>query len=347
MVRKSGGFQKDKPFSTKSAACAFDKKHDRLYYTPLGINQLRYIDLKSKETKVFFFDEEAFGIVEGLHDVKNQITRMAIASDGNGYALCNNAEHLIKFTTNKKAVITDLGAIQDDAANGNNSIRTHRFYGGDMIADDKKNLYLISANRSVFKINIDNLTATYLGSVSGLPQGFTTNGAAVEKETTIILSSANSTMGYYKFDLKDLKAQKISESEDVYSASDLANGNLLTEKKKKDQAEVVKQDAEKGRAGEVSPELNVRYRLSVYPNPIQKGDALYVRFNDFPAGRYQVQLFDLAGKLLSTDRVNVGGKMQLHLLPLPSSLSQGNYLVKVIGDHNKEKVLATERIVVQ
>src|SRR5258705_10961140 len=34
--------QSDKPFATNSAAMAYDKKHERLYYTPMGINQLRY-----------------------------------------------------------------------------------------------------------------------------------------------------------------------------------------------------------------------------------------------------------------------------------------------------------------
>jgi hypothetical protein len=273
---------------------------------------------------------------------------MVIASDGDGYALTNNAEHLIKFTTNKKAVITDLGAIQDDPANGDNSIRSPRLYGGDMIADDKNNLYLISANRSVFKISIEKMTATFMGKIKGLPAGFTTNGAAVEKETTIILSSANSTMGYYKFDLKTMEAEKVSESEEVYTASDLANGNLLTEKKKNDKTEEeLKTVSQEGRAGEISPELTVRYKLSVYPNPIKKGNDIYVRFNDFPAGRYQVQLFDMGGKLLSQESIGVGGKMQLHLLQMPASLSQGNYLVKVIGDANKERVLATERVVVQ
>ncbi|HZH36409.1 MAG TPA: hypothetical protein VEX65_03990, partial [Flavisolibacter sp.] len=53
-----------KPFATNSAALAFDKKHNRLYYTPLGINQLRYIDLKAKSPKVYFFEEEAFGVVK-------------------------------------------------------------------------------------------------------------------------------------------------------------------------------------------------------------------------------------------------------------------------------------------
>ncbi|HYD91465.1 MAG TPA: hypothetical protein VEA37_08265, partial [Flavobacterium sp.] len=32
--------QSDKPFATNSAACAYDEKHERLYYTPMGINQL-------------------------------------------------------------------------------------------------------------------------------------------------------------------------------------------------------------------------------------------------------------------------------------------------------------------
>jgi hypothetical protein len=79
----------DEPFSTKSAACAYDKKHERLYYTPMGINQLRYIDLKSKSPRIYYFEEEAFGVVKGSHNVEKQITRMVIASDGNGYALTN------------------------------------------------------------------------------------------------------------------------------------------------------------------------------------------------------------------------------------------------------------------
>src|SRR5689334_16786374 len=59
----------DKPFATFSAALAYDKKHDRLYYTPMGINQLRYIDLKSKSQKIFYFEDEAFGVLSSRHDV--------------------------------------------------------------------------------------------------------------------------------------------------------------------------------------------------------------------------------------------------------------------------------------
>src|SRR5688572_562227 len=108
--------QADQPFATNSAACAYDKKHERLYYTPMGINQLRYIDLKSKTPKIYYFEDEPFGALTSRGDVPNQITRMVIASDGNGYALTNNADHLIRFTTGKKPVISDLGALTDDPA---------------------------------------------------------------------------------------------------------------------------------------------------------------------------------------------------------------------------------------
>src|SRR4030095_12531389 len=84
--------QTDKPFATNSAAAAYDKKHERLYYTPMGINQLRYIDLKSN--KIYYFENESFGTVSGPGDGANQICRMVIASDGNGYALTNDGNHL-------------------------------------------------------------------------------------------------------------------------------------------------------------------------------------------------------------------------------------------------------------
>jgi uncharacterized Zn ribbon protein len=342
--------QTDKPFATYSAACAYDKKNDRLYYTPIGINQLRYIDLNSKETKILYFEDEAFGALASRFDVPNQITRMVFGSDGNGYALTNNANHLIKFTTNKKAQITDLGSLNDDAANGTNSIHNRNDYGGDMVAGNRNNLYLVTANHNVFKINIDKMIATYKGSIKGLPAGFTTNGAAVEKETSIIVSSSNSTSGFYKFDLNTLHAEKLSASNDVYSSSDLANGNLLIERKiiKPNEEPVpVKELSTVTTSDETRPELLVKYRLAAYPNPVVKGGSLNLSFNDFPRGRYQVQLMDLSGKLILAENLNVGNSMQLHLLLIPKTLSQGTYFVKIVGEANKDKVLVTEQVAVQ
>ncbi|MEK7225618.1 MAG: hypothetical protein AAB221_08040, partial [Bacteroidota bacterium] len=136
----------DKPFAGSSAAMAYDKKHERLYYTPMSINQLRYIDLKTG--KIYFFENEPFGVVRGMGDAPNQITRMVIASDGNGYALTNDGNHLIRFTTGKNPAITDLGALAD-AADTKYSVHSSGGYGGDMVADASGNLYLITANRNV------------------------------------------------------------------------------------------------------------------------------------------------------------------------------------------------------
>src|SRR5689334_6120241 len=81
----AGADNKNLPFSTYSAACAYDKKHNRLYYTPMGINQLRYIDLDGSNPRIFYFDTETFGLVSGLQDEANHITRMVMGADGNGY----------------------------------------------------------------------------------------------------------------------------------------------------------------------------------------------------------------------------------------------------------------------
>ena len=71
----------------------------------------------------------------------------------------------------------------DDQANKGVSIHNScSSYGGDMIADDNGNLYVFSARNHVFKINIESKVATHLGIISGLPTGFTVNGAAVTDE---------------------------------------------------------------------------------------------------------------------------------------------------------------------
>ncbi|RYF82696.1 MAG: hypothetical protein EON98_11080, partial [Chitinophagaceae bacterium] len=201
--------QYDAPFATNSAACAYDKKNNRLYYTPMGIAQLRYIDLKAKAPKVYYFEDEAFGVVKSRGDVSAQITRMVIAGDGNGYALSNDGNHLIQFTLKKKSTIIDLGPLTDDLTNGRYSVHSAGSYGGDMIADKQNNLWLVTANRSVYKISLESRQASYVGSIKGLPRGFSTNGAIAEGDSKVIVSSSSSTDGYYRFDLNTLQAEKV------------------------------------------------------------------------------------------------------------------------------------------
>ena len=344
--------QSDKPFATNSAAMAYDKKHERLYYTPMGINQLRYIELNAKSPKVYYFEDEAFGTVANSGDAPNQITRMVIASDGNGYALTNDGNHLIRFTTGKKPVITDLGALTDDAANAKFSVHSRGGFGGDMIADKDGNLYLIQANRNVFRFGIENKTAKYLGTIKGLPQGFSTNGAMVEEGSKVIIASSESTVGYYRFDLLTMQAEKVSTSPNVFNASDLANGNLAFDKKKKkdkkeEAVEPVKEevtDATEKTQQVIPDEVISDHAISVFPNPVTNS-RVKVSFDNIPAGKYQVQVVDLAGKLVSNQQVNVATKGQVTELRLPRSLTAGTYLVKVSNEANQ--VSTSAKILVQ
>lgn len=346
MVRSVSGVAEnpEKPFATNSAAMAYDARHERLYYTPIGINQLRYIDLKAKTPKVYYFEDEAFGVVKGLHDMGSQVTRMVIASDGNGYALSNDGKHLLRFTTGKKPVITDLGAISDDGSNPNVSVNSRINYGGDMIADASGNLYLVTASRNVFKISIETKLASYVGPIQGLPKGFSTNGAMVEEGSKVIVASSESTNGYYRFDLKTLQAEKVSSANTVFNASDLANGNLAFSKKEKEDV-VTTTPVEETLAAKqpVQEELAGKKGIAVFPNPVVNGTAK-LSFTDQPAGRYQVQLLDLNGKTVMAKEVNVVNKSQIVDLSLPD-VAKGSYLVRVTNEASD--IYTVTKIVVQ
>ncbi len=350
ILRQPMYIQSDKPFATNSAAMAYDAKHERLYYTPMNIAQLRYIDLKSKTPKVYYFENEKFGSLSSPGDVPNQITRMVIASDGNGYALSNDARHLTMFTTGKKPVITDLGSLSDDPANGTNSIHSPRGYGGDMIADRSKNLYLITANKNVFKVSIESKVATWIGSIQGLPKGFSTNGAMVEDGSKVIVASSESTLGYFRFDLSKISepAEQVSTGT-VFNASDLANGTLASSKKKKDkeiqeEKPLAKEEAKQANASRPAPtEINGIAGLSVYPNPVTNG-FVRIAFGDQPEGKYSVQFLDMSGKLIASREVAISNKQQVEEFNIPELSIKGTYFVKVNGENNRASVI---KVVVQ
>src|SRR4030095_13452984 len=92
------------PFSTGVAAMAYDKRNNRLYFTPMFIDQLRYVDLKSM--KVFYVTDQPFTKLGSMHNDEGKvITRMVINPDGTGYAVSNDANTFIRFTTNKQLII--------------------------------------------------------------------------------------------------------------------------------------------------------------------------------------------------------------------------------------------------
>lgn len=320
------------------AAAAYDKMHNRLYFTQMHYGVLSYVDLNKKEP-VFNFAGALVQRNDGTFlQEESHITRMVIGADGNGYGITNDGDHLIRFTTGKKAVITDLGNLID--AESNKGISVHNkcsSWGGDMIADAYNKLYIISANHNIFTVDVDTRVATHIGTITGLPANFSTNGAAVDADGAIVVSSANTFEGYYKFKINDFAAVKIEGSDKTYNASDLANGNLLLQK----EADAAKNFG----AADFRPVIPViNADAHIYPNPVTSNE-FKVSFEGQQSGKYNVTITDLSGKPVMTRVVNVAAKTQVETIPLNRSFAKGMYMVKVTDANNK--FIFTERIVIQ
>lgn len=308
-------------FATGVAAIAYDKKNQRIYYTPMFINQLRYVDMKTM--KVYFVPTpDITSLIVKAPDQSNIITRMVIADDGNGYALTNDGNHLLYFTTGKKITITDLGGLADDPANKNVSVHNScSSYGGDMIADDEGNLFLFSNRANIFKINIKTRIATHLGAVSGLPPTFTINGAAVDHNNQILITSAVDNNNIFSVDSKTWAATAAKFTAG-WRTADLANSNLLATRKSSPYVRLLP-NADGTEDG----------RVQLYPNPVINNQ-FSVQFN-LPEGNYTVQVKDVSGRQVTQTVTSIQAKNQIKTLSLPAASSKGFYLVKVIDQDNK------------
>lgn len=319
------------PVASLSAACAFDQRHNRLYYAPLFVNQLRYVDLDGSTPRIYYFDNEPFLQVTNTTDEANHVTRMVIGADGDGYALSNDANHLMRFTTGRKPVITDLGALQDDVSNGDRSIHSKTLaWGGDMVADAAGNLYVISAFHHVFKVNIQSKVAAWVAEIKNLPATFTTNGAVVDNEGSLIVSSANTAEGYFKVDMRSWNASRINITGTVFNASDLANGNLAFPTEKP-----------------ASPLMGGRNvvrngNIALYPNPVATS-MVNVNFNGKESGRYTIQLVDLNGKTI-LEKVAVVNGVQVVPVNFKQGLAKGPYMIKVLS--NSKKTVFTDQLII-
>jgi hypothetical protein len=322
-------------FSTGVAAIAYDKRNNRIYYTPMFIDQLRYIDLKSM--KVYCVTDQSFNGQENRNkDNAKVISRMVIAPDGYGYAVSNDANSFIRFSTGKKLVIEQLGTLVDDPGNAGISIHNAcSGWGGDVVADDAGDLYLISASNSVFKINIETKVATWLGTVKGLPAGFTTNGIAVTDDGHLLAGSQGFSKNWYLVDSKSWKASEFKTPNGVYLTSDLANSNYLSTHNKTTQIATI------------TPQNDALTNIvQLYPNPISISDNQFkIQFNKLDAGDYTVELTDVTGKQIMTQKVNVVSEGQVQTFNLKKITSQGIYLVKVRDISHKS--VFTQKLVVQ
>lgn len=320
------------PFTTGVAAAAFDRRHNRLYYTPMFVDQLRYIDLKTMQ--VYHVPGEAFSGAGNMHnDEAKIITRMVIAPDGYGYAINNDGTSFVRFSTGKKPTIEKLGSLVDAPANNGISIHNRcTSFGGDMICDEDGNLFILTARNHVFRVNAGTKVATHLGAIENLPANFTVNGAVVDGDGNLLVSSAVDASAYYVVNPKDWKATAYNGLTAVFRSSDLANSNFLSNTAKKDFTTIA------------APQERFAKLISIYPNPVLN-NRIAVQFNKVPKGDYTVELTDVLGRSVMLRKINIANQDQLQVLPLHENNSKGIYMVKVYDAGNQS--VFTQKVMVQ
>lgn len=309
---------------------AYDKAHQRLYFTPMFVGELRYLDLRTN--KLFYVMGQALM----SHDLRQPdggkvVTRMVITPDGYGYAITNDAQHMSRFTTGKKLVLEEMGGLIDAPENKNISIHSAcTGYGGDMVADDAGNLYIITARNHVFRVTPANRLATYLGTISGLPQQFTVNGVVVDDEGRLVVSSGVDESDYYRVDPQTWKATPFKGS-NIFRSSDLANSNYLQTRPDPVALAPIKTAVSRSARN-----------IQLYPNPVT-GGMVTLQFHKVAPGDYNIDLLDVLGRPVKSQRIAIAFEGQTQAINLPQA--KAVYLVRVT-DRNR-KLQHEEKVVVQ
>ena len=322
------------PTSLMSAAIGYDKKHEKLFFASMHTGNLIWLDMRAnKGVPAFYTIEKPLVENNNVNDEAFNITRMTIGANGDGYALTNDANHLISFTTGNKTIITDLGNLVDAESNKGVSIHNQcSSWGGDMVADAFGKLYLFTAAHLVFEIDLPSRIATFKGSIVNLPATFSVNGAAVDENENVIVSSANTFDGFYKIKMKDLTATKLETRGQIFNASDLASGNLLNQAEAKIKSVQL-------------PAINVigNKFISIYPNPVSDGQ-IKISFDTNISGEYKITLTDLQGRLIDNKTVSIKYRGQLENFKLRTKPAQGLYLIKVT-DAASQKIFSDKLLI--
>ncbi len=325
----------DKPFAFGVAASALDAKHNRMYFSPMHSAQIRYIDLDDKDAKFYYNSATLIPQAAGSFlTEENHLTRMALIGKI-GYAITNDGNHMFQFTTGKKPVVTDLGALIDDPSNGAISIHNKcSSWGGDIVANTDGLIYLITANKHVFTIDVASRIAKYKGAISGIPGHYTTNGAVVSDAKSVVVTSANPAAGFYTVNMETLAAIAMPNSVANYSISDLANTQLL---------EGTKTNNTTPQSETIAKTLVSNNSVNVYPNPVTTSN-FKVSFDDLDAGNYTVTVTDLQGSQIYNQRVVVNSDNKVDTIDMGRKPSLGLYLVK-IADATSKNVFVGKLVV--
>ncbi len=317
------------------AAAAFDERNGRLYYTTMKGSQLSYFQIKNGVVRNYVVRDQVLRNFEPQGGEASVFTRMTMSANGFGYALTNDGEHLLRFTTGEKITIKDLGSLKDGENNANNSVHNAcAGWGGDMISDANGTLYLFTMKGKVYQINPATMVTNYLGAIKSLPASFSVNAAAVNENGKVVVACANASQGLYAVNLNNFEATKVTTENvaDQFNVSDLASSNFLNANTNRDNQYIVSEDATvKGNAF-----------VSVWPNPIPNR-IFTIEFNNISGENFIIQLTDMTGRPLMEKRMNILPH-QTESIALTSNILNGNYILKVIGS-NSEVVYSGKIIV--
>ena len=338
------------PMGGSVASMAYDQKTNRLFYFPMYASELRFMDLNQPDPHFTYFDNRSLNLLKSRTDVANQVSRMAMGADGFGYALTNDGEHLIRFTTDDQPTILDLGVLSDKPGNGIFVRSSCTSWGGDMVADAAGRLVLITQSNYVFRISIATREAEYLGQIGGLPGGFTTNGAAVDENGELILSCGSSrtqNMTQHLFRVKDINqlvAVPIDDSKivGIGNIADMASSNLLSQQPSNNPPAPPKTVVTfMPKKEEVKVPAPV---YTVYPNPVSRGKFTIRSQNIVDKGEYSMLLIDMNGRIILEGKMNLGVKTNTHSFNIPSNEAKGTYAILVV-DYFKRTVFSTQLLV--
>jgi hypothetical protein len=314
------------------AAAGYDVKNRQLFFVPMVSPELRWAKLESAVNPVIYSIKSNALSQLDFTKTEDQITRMTIDKNGLGYALTNDAMHLFEFTTDEKPQVKDLGRLVDASANGQQSVHSPcASFGGDLVAGDDGYLYLITMRNQIYSFHPQKRIAQLVGSIKGLPQSFTSNGAAANEDGELVLSCSNGDQNCYLVNPKTWEARPLfAEAQKGYNMSDLASGYHLSRSATN--------------TNSVGTDLITAGDFQVYPNPL-RGTRLQISLQNKLSGNYQVQLLDLSGKIINNRVVNLNSGTQSMQLDFPSQLAKGTYFLKLTDPAMKS--METTKLVIQ
>jgi len=306
--------------ATTLATLAFDASGNNLVYMPMFSSNIYVLNQKTKEITLV---ENTVARVSSC-DINSHITRMATGYDGNIYAINNAGTQFLQISKkHDQYIVSDLGIIKDDASNGKNSFTAMETgFGGDIIADADNNFYVFSASGNVFQVSTKELKAKFVGKITGLPENYSVNGAAVNSKGNIVVASAKGA-ALYELNLNSLEAKQLPGEQSLH-IYDLASKYFANDRVAAN---------------------NTFANIDIYPTKVED-QTITVNVNDKSVkGNIKVNIFDISGKSVMSSNLsvkdgNLNQQIQLR------NLVTGAYLVNITEESGKtllsKKILVTK-----